>query len=93
MDARGPRPSLITAFFTLSIGYLGIRMIFNAGLEEGQEQAPTTTIALLIICGFLTGNGGSGGLASSLNAVAKSFPEHIVSARNLSNQLRTYADS
>ena len=60
-------------------------MIFEAGLEQGQERASTTTVALLIICGFLTGNGGSGGLASSLNAVAKSFPEHVVSARNLSN--------
>jgi len=93
VDARGPRPSLIIAFFTLSVGYLGTRMIFKAGLEQGQEQASTATVALLILCGFLTGNGGSGGLASSLNAVAKSFPEHVVSNKNISKQLRTHVDS
>ena len=93
VDARGPRLSLIIAFFTLSIGYLGTRVIFEAGLAQGQERASTTTIVLLIICAFLTGNGGSGGLASSLNAVAKSFPEHVVSARDLSIQLCIHTDS
>ena len=90
VDARGPRLSLIIAFFTLSIGYLGTRMIFNAGLQQDQERASTTTIALLVICGLLTGNGGSGGLASSLNAVAKSFPEHVVSARAIKSALHLY---
>lgn len=57
-------------------------MIFDAGLEKGQERASTTIVALLIICGFLTGNGGAGGASGALNAVAKSFPEHMVSTQN-----------
>lgn len=93
VDARGPKPSLVIAFFTLSIGYLGTKMIFDAGLKEGQERASTATVVLLIICGFLTGNGGSGGLTGALNTVAKSFPERIVSVRDVSDQFCAYADS
>ena len=82
VDARGPRPSLVIAFFTLSFGYLGIKMIFDAGLKEGQERASAMTVTLLVICGFLTGTGGAGGATGALNTVAKSFPEHIVSVQN-----------
>jgi len=67
-------------------------MIFDAGLKEGQERASTVTITLLVICGFLTGNGGAGGAAGALNTVAKSFPEHIVRSRNLSDQPHAHAD-
>lgn len=58
---------------------MGIKSIFDAGLNEGQERASSTTVLLLVFCGFLTGTGGAGGASGSLNTVAKSFPEHIVS--------------
>lgn len=77
MDARGPKPSLAMAFFSLLIGYMGIKMIFDTGLKDGQDQASTATVILLIFCGFLTGSGGSGATSGSLNTVAKSFPEHL----------------
>ena len=83
VDARGPRPSLIIAFFCLLIGYMGTKTIFDAGLKQGQEQASAAVVVLLVLCGFLTGNGGSGGASGSLNTVAKSFPEHTVSVRIL----------
>lgn len=83
IDARGPRLSLATAFIALSIGYLGTKMIFDTGLTEGQERASTAAVTLLVICGFLTGGGSAGGGASSLNTVAKSFPEHLVSDPDL----------
>ena len=79
VDTRGPKLSLVIAFFTLLIGYLGTKVIFDAGLGQGQEQASTATVALLMIFGFLTGTGGSGGLTGALNTVAKSFPERNVS--------------
>ena len=58
-------------------------MIFDAGLKEGQERASAATVALLVVCGFLTGGGSAGGGAGALNTVAKSFPEHLVSGPNL----------
>lgn len=79
VDARGPRPSLIVAFFCLLVGYMGIKTIFDSGLKEGQDRASTPVIVLLIFCGFLTGTGGSSAASGSLNTVAKSFPEHLVS--------------
>ncbi len=33
----------------------------------------------LVVCSFLTGIGGNGGLASAMNATAKSFPDGAVS--------------
>lgn len=34
----------------------------------------------LVVCSFLTGIGGNGGLASAMNATAKSFPDGAVSS-------------
>lgn len=92
VDKRGPRPSLVFAFFCLLIGYMGIKIIFDAGLTEGQEQASSATVVLLVFCGFLTGTGGSGAASGSLNTVAKSFPEHIVSTRNIFHECCSHAD-
>lgn len=77
VDARGPKPSLVMAFFSLLIGYMGIKAIFDTGLKDGKEQASTATVVLLVFCGFLTGSGGSGATSGSLNTVAKSFPERL----------------
>lgn len=90
VDARGPRLSLVIAFFSLSIGYLGIKAIFDAGLKQSQEQASVATVILLVFCGFLTGTGGSGGASGSLNTVAKSFPENIVGACDIHHKSRSY---
>lgn len=70
---------------------MGTKTIFDAGLKQGQEQTSAATVVLLIFCGFLTGNGGSGGASGSLNTVAKSFPEHVVSIRNLLHTSRSCA--
>lgn len=90
VDARGPRPSLVIAGLFLLIGYMGIKAIFDAGLKQGQEQASTATVVLLVFCGFLTGTGGSGASSGSLNTVAKSFPERIVSVRILFHNSRSF---
>jgi hypothetical protein len=71
---------------------MGIKIIFDAGLTEGQEQASSATVVLLVFCGFLTGTGGSGAASGSLNTVAKSFPEHIVSTRNICHECFNNAD-
>lgn len=93
VDARGPRPSLAMGFFSLLIGYMGIKAIFDIGLKDGQEQAPTAIVILLIFCGFLTGSGGSGATSGSLNTVAKSFPEHLVSTRDIFHKSCRHANA
>ncbi|KAI0059338.1 MFS general substrate transporter [Artomyces pyxidatus] len=74
VDARGPRPLLVGAFVFLLSGYLGIRSLYDAGLDDG-ERLSQLHIGLLILCSFFTGLGGNAGLASAINSTAKSFPD------------------
>lgn len=77
MDSRGPRISLSIATISLFFGYLGIKLIFDIG---NGDSVPLLSLATLMLCNFITGVGGSGGMFGASNAVAKSFPENIVGA-------------
>lgn len=76
VDAKGPRIPLTTALVLLFIGYFGIKAIFDAG---SGESISLTTLSVLILCKYLTGIGGNSGLVGSVNTVAKSFPDKLVS--------------
>lgn len=77
-DLRGPRGLLSAAFVLLLVGYLGIRYIFiNGGGGDGQLHV--VGFWLLVICSYMTGVGGNGGLVSGVNVTAKSFPDRVVS--------------
>lgn len=72
VDAKGPRIPLAMALVFLFVGYFGIKTIFDAG---SGDPISTITLTTLLVCSFMTGAGGNGGLASSINSVAKSFPD------------------
>ncbi|KAA1479102.1 MFS general substrate transporter [Dentipellis sp. KUC8613] len=74
VDKYGPRPLLASAFVFLLSGYSGIRALYDAGLDEG-EQLSKFHLVMLIVCGVLTGLGGNAGLTSAINATANSFPD------------------
>ena len=79
VDSRGPRILLSCAFVFLLGGYMGMRYLFNAGLPKGVEHLPVLGFVTLVLCSYLTGAGGNGGLTSSVNSTAKSFPDQMVS--------------
>ncbi|KAH7927046.1 MFS general substrate transporter [Leucogyrophana mollusca] len=72
VDAKGPRIPLIGAFICLLLGYFGIRRIFDNGADP---TISFVSLAVLIICSFMTGLGGNAGLAAAVNTTAKSFPD------------------
>ncbi|CAL1713241.1 unnamed protein product [Somion occarium] len=74
VDARGPRPLMVIAFFSLLVGYSGIRHFYVQGLPDGASGLSNWVFAALMACGFFTGVGGTGGIMSATNATAKSFP-------------------
>lgn len=78
VDARGPRHLLAGAFICLLVGYLGIRYIFDNNNLSFGSLSPIK-FWVLVFCSFMTGVGGGGGLSSSVNATAKSFPDSAVS--------------
>ncbi|KAI0820729.1 MFS general substrate transporter [Trametes gibbosa] len=82
VDRRGPRMLMVVAFFSLLIGYLGIRQFFINGLPEGTSSIGLMPLCLLVFCGFLTGIGGNGGLVGAMNATAKSFPDQTRATAN-----------
>lgn len=81
VDRRGPRILLACGFAFLLIGYSGIYHLYNgADNEQAGTNAETfsyLSFITLIFCAFLTGAGGNGGLTSSVNATAKSFPDEL----------------
>ncbi|KAI4521246.1 MFS general substrate transporter [Schizophyllum commune Loenen D] len=70
VDARGPKPGFICAFVLLLVGYMGIKILYDAGVV-----ADGIIFAALIFCGAATGAGGNAGNSSGVNAVARSFPD------------------
>ncbi|KAI0755996.1 hypothetical protein BC629DRAFT_1662047 [Irpex lacteus] len=60
---------LVLGFVSLLVGYNGIRYFYDAGLPGEARRAWGSGVF------FLTGIGGNGGLASAMNATAKSFPD------------------
>ncbi|KAF5363758.1 hypothetical protein D9756_001104 [Leucocoprinus leucothites] len=75
VDTRGPRIPLTGAFVLLLTGYSGIKYAFDAGVPQGAMTISTFTFALVVLCNFMTGAGGNGGLTSSVNSTARSFPD------------------
>lgn len=75
VDSRGPRILLAGGFVFSLLGYAGIRHFFDAGLLPSETALSTLNLAVLISCSWLTGAGGNGGLTSSVNSTAKSFPD------------------
>jgi MFS family permease len=79
VDTRGPRILLVGAFICLLTGYSGIRYLFNAGVASPDSPLSPLHFGMLVVCSLMTGAGGSGGLAASMNSTAKSFPDKAVS--------------
>ncbi|KAJ2914144.1 hypothetical protein MD484_g6264, partial [Candolleomyces efflorescens] len=77
VDSRGPRILLSCAFVFLLGGYMGMRFLYDAGLPQGVKDLPTMSFITLVLCSYLTGAGGNGGLTSSVNSTAKTFPDHM----------------
>lgn len=84
VDARGPRILLVIGFVSLLSGYMGIRHFYDAGLPEGVADLSSVAFGALVLCGFATGIGGNGGLASAMNVTAKSWPDRAVSDQSTS---------
>lgn len=80
VDAKGPQIPLAVATVLLFFGYLGMKLIFDSG-----TGIPISSLGLaaIIFCNFLTGVGGAAGTVGAANAVAKSFPEKLVSKLQL----------
>jgi len=78
VDARGPRASLVSAFFLLLGGYIGIRTLYDGGTDAAGHSLSTAHFVLLVLCGFCTGLGGDAGLTSAVNTSAKTFPDKAV---------------
>lgn len=80
VDKRGPRIPLIGAFVLLFLGYSGVKSFFDAGLPGDAQTAGLSTFSfiLLVFCNYMTGSGGNGGLTSSVNSTAKTFPDRAV---------------
>ncbi|KAG6819314.1 hypothetical protein H0H93_013107 [Arthromyces matolae] len=75
VDLRGPRILFLSATVLLFLGYSGIKIIYDAGIPNGEQTIETWRSVVLIGCGYMTGAGGNAGLTGSVNSVAKSFGE------------------
>ncbi|KAF8812696.1 MFS general substrate transporter [Phlegmacium glaucopus] len=75
VDSYGPRILLSCSFIFLLGGYSGIRYFYDSGPPPEARTLPNLGFGILIFCSFITGCGGGGGLASTVNSVAKSFPD------------------
>ena len=66
------------AFAFLSIGYLGIKGVYDSS-ENNTAPAGSGALFTLVLFELLSGVGSNAGFSAALNAVAKSFPSKIVS--------------
>ncbi|KAL7423403.1 GTP-binding protein rbg1 [Cryptotrichosporon argae] len=71
VDARGPRIPLLCGFALNLTGYTLLRALLRHSLPFA-----SSSILLPCLAMFFTGVGGSAGSSSSVNAAAKSFPDH-----------------
>ena len=78
VDSRGPRILLACSFVFLLGGYSGIRYLYDSGLAPDALSVPAVIFYALLLCSFLTGVGGSGGISGALNTVSKTFPDQAV---------------
>ena len=84
VDSQGPRILFVLSFALLLGGYSGIKYLYDTGLPSGTSTLPSLSLYILVLCKFLTGCGGFGGLTSSLNSTVKSFPSEEVSNKHQS---------
>jgi len=56
-----------------------MRYLYDAGLSPGVEALSTLGFCVLVFFSYMTGTGGNGGLISSVNSTAKTFPDKAVS--------------
>ncbi|KAG6917475.1 hypothetical protein DXG01_002452 [Tephrocybe rancida] len=75
VDLRGPRILLASAFVLLLGGYSGMKTIFDSGVPTTSSSISTLTLCTLVLCSYMTGVGGTAGLTSAINTVAKTFPD------------------
>ncbi|KAI0666143.1 major facilitator superfamily domain-containing protein [Trametes maxima] len=73
---------MVIAFLGLLSGYLGIRQFFINGLPDDEASLSFLSFCTLVLCGFVTGIGGNGGLVGTMNATAKSFPDKTRATAN-----------
>jgi MFS family permease len=80
VDKRGPRIPLIGAFILLLLGYSGIKHFFDTGLPDNAQATKLShfSFILLVLFSYMSGAGGNGGLTSSVNSTAKTFPDKAV---------------
>jgi len=57
---------------------MGMRYFYETGLPNGVAKLPLLGIIVLSASSFLTGAGGSAGMASAVNSTAKTFPDQAV---------------
>lgn len=92
VDRRGPTMALVLACLFLFTGYSGIRTVYDTGLptdggaDFAEGELPQTRLILLVLCGFLSGAGGNGGLTAAINTTAKSFPDRTVRPRTYTHR-------
>lgn len=78
VDSRGPRILLVCSFLFLLGGYSGMRYLYDTGLPADVEHLSIIAFCALVLFSYLTGAGGNGGLVSSVNSTAKTFPDKAV---------------
>ena len=78
VDSRGPRILLACSFVSLLGGYSGIRYLYDSGLAPDALSVPAIIFYALLLCSFLTGIGGAGGVTGALNTISKTFPDQAV---------------
>ncbi|KAL4075477.1 major facilitator superfamily domain-containing protein [Scleroderma citrinum] len=74
IDARGPRIPLIGASVFFFVAYAGTKRIYDDGIGTAASISPVLFVMLVMLALFI-GFGANAGLNSSINTVAKSFPE------------------
>jgi len=87
VDSRGPRILLAGAFLCLSIGYSGIRYLYDSGLPRNTSSLSIFGFCALVAFSLLTGAGGNAGLVSAVNSTAKTFPDQAVRRRDFLSSL------
>lgn len=56
---------------------MGLRIFYDAG-PATEAKLPLRSLVALSVCSYMTGAGGSSGLAACANTTAKSFSERMV---------------
>lgn len=88
VDSHGPRIPLACSFLSLLVGFSGIKYFYDFGLPAEAKTLSNMGFSILVFCAFLTGCGGGGGFAATVNSTAKSFPDRAVRLYNYNKQTK-----